>query len=242
MSFWVKLRKILKNHIFREDYTCSCCQKENFNNKLLCDDCESKLERIGANRCSHCGRALKVSQDYCSTCKGVLLSTTTGKSVFNYKDTIALLIQRFKYNGASYLAEYFAKDMANLYFKNYYASDYLTFVPMTKRAQRKRGYNQSQLLANALSKIVNVPVYDGIEKVKKTKRQAKLGRKERRKNLDGAFKVVDKKTIKGKLVTIIDDVTTTGSTIEVLANRLLKAGAKEVKFLTIASVPPSCGY
>lgn len=242
MGFLEKLRTLLKKRIFLETWTCNACQRENFNQKFLCDECESKLEYIGANSCSHCGRALKTSQDYCSTCKNKLLSTSVGKSVFVYKDTIAQLIQRFKYNGAKYLGDYFAKELSNIYFKHYFASDYLAYVPMTRKAQRKRGYNQSEILANSLSKLVGVPVLHSIEKVKNTSRQARLTKRERIKNLEGAFKVTDKKIIKDKVITIIDDVTTTGSTIEVLAKLLTSKGAKEVKFLTIASVPPECGY
>jgi ComF family protein len=242
MSFFSKIKKFFKKHIAYEKWTCNACLKENFNGKFVCDDCLEKLKVIGAKSCAHCGRELLNSQNYCTTCKDKLLSTTMGKSVFTYQDTAGALIRRFKYNGAKYMADYFAKEMSNLYFKYYFNTDYLTFVPMTKRAFYKRGYNQSELLAIALSKIVNVQVLGVLEKQKNTKRQAKLNRKERIKNLEHAFKVVDKKLVKGKSFTLVDDVTTTGSTIEVIAKLLLKHGAKEVKYLTVASVPPSCGY
>ena len=235
-------KKLLKKHVFVEHYTCNACNRENFNGEFLCEDCKSKLEYIGSNSCAHCGRKLVKAQEYCSTCKGKLVSSTMGKSVFVYKDTIATLIQRFKYNGAKYIADYFAKEISNVYFKYYFATDYITFVPMTKRAYKKRGYNQGELIADSLSKIINVPIFYDIEKVKNTIRQAKLGRTDRLKNLENSFKIIDKKTIKGKSITIIDDVTTTGSTIETLAKALVKAGAKEIKYITIASVPPKSGY
>ena len=236
------LKRLLKKHVFLEHYTCNACNTENFNGEFLCDECKSKLEHIGANSCSHCGRKLIRPQEYCSTCKDRLLSTKMGKSIFVYKDTIAVLIQRFKYNDAKYIADYFAKEISNVYFKYYFATDFLTFVPMTKKAQRTRGYNQGELIVNSLSKIVNVPIFYGVEKVKNTVRQAKLGRTDRLKNLENSFKVIDKKSIKDKSITIIDDVTTTGATIETLAKALLKSGAKEIKYITIASVPPKSGY
>lgn len=242
MRFIEFVKNLFRKNLYNETWTCNACFKENFNQKPLCNECESKLEYIGTNSCSHCGRALKVSQNYCSTCKNRLLSTVMGKSVFVYNNTIATLIQRFKYNGAKYLKDYFAKEMSNVYFMNYYATDFLVFVPMSKKAEKKRGYNQSKLLASSLSKIVGVSVLDVITKVKNTKRQAKLNKLDRMKNLEGAFKITDKKLVKGKKFTVIDDVTTTGSTIEVIAKLLLKSGAKEVKFLTLASVPPTSGY
>ena len=202
MSFFDKIKKFFKKHIAYEKWTCNACLKENFNGKFVCDDCLEKLRVIGAKSCAHCGRELLNSQNYCTTCKDKLLSTTMGKSVFTYQDTAGALVRRFKYNkvilsvkgyghgvgmsqwGAKYMADYFAKEMSNLYFKYYFNTDYLTFVPMTKRAFYKRGYNQSELLANALSKIVNVQVLCVLEKQKNTKRQAKLGRKDRIKRLN----------------------------------------------------------
>ncbi len=237
-----RLKNFLKKRVFVETWTCNACEKEIFNDKFVCDACAEKLEYIGSNSCAHCGRTLIKAQDYCTTCKGKLVSTTFGKSVYNYKDTASILIQRFKYKGAKYMADYFAKEMSNIYFKHYYATDYLAFVPATKKTKNKRGYNQGELLAVSLSKIVGVPVFYGLEKVKHTERQAKLDKADRLKNLKGSFKITDKKAIKGKSVTIIDDVTTTGATLEMLASVLLKAGAKEIKYITIASVPPKSGY
>ena len=113
---------------------------------------------------------------------------------------------------------------------------------MTDKALKRRGYNQSRLLAEKLSVLINVPVFDCIKKVKETQRQATLGRAERLKNLDGAFRVFDKKLIAGKSVLIIDDVSTTGATAQVIAKRLKSAGAKIVNLLTVASTPPIDRY
>ena len=113
---------------------------------------------------------------------------------------------------------------------------------MTVKAQRKRGYNQSKLLALGLSSKVNVEVVDCLEKVKETKRQSKLTKSQRQKNLKGAFRVVNKSLIKGKRVLLVDDVLTTGTTVNAVCEKLLKAGAVAVDVLTVASVPPKEGY
>ena len=107
---------------------------------------------------------------------------------------------------------------------------------------RRRGYNQSYILAKGLSERLNVELFESVEKIKQTKRQATLTKKERQKNLVGAFKITDKKSVKDKTIVIVDDVTTTGATSEVLAERLKSAGARNVYLITVASLPPKDKY
>ena len=113
---------------------------------------------------------------------------------------------------------------------------------MHEKDFRNRGYNQSQLLATEVSLRTGVSVFDGVVKIKRTQRQAKLGRTERLKNLKDAYRVTDKKAVKDKVVVIVDDVSTTCSTAEALAEKLKKAGAKTVYLITVASVPPKDEY
>jgi competence protein ComFC len=113
---------------------------------------------------------------------------------------------------------------------------------MTEKSEKRRGYNQSKLLAEALSRFTEVPVFYGLIKKSETKRQVTLGRKERLKNLQDSFRVKDKKSVVDKTLVIIDDVTTTGATAEVIAEALKRAGAKTVYLITVASTPPIDKY
>ena len=113
---------------------------------------------------------------------------------------------------------------------------------MTEKAKRRRGYNQSELLAKSLSEKIGVPTLECLAKVKETKGQVTLRRSERFKNLIEAFRVTDKKAVKGKTVVIVDDVTTTGATAQALAELLKKSGALKVYLLTVASRPPIDKY
>ena len=113
---------------------------------------------------------------------------------------------------------------------------------MTEKAEAKRGYNQSKLLAQKLCEKINVQVIDCLVKSKETKRQATLTASERRKNLTDSFRVVNKKLVKGKSILIVDDVTTTGATAQILAQKLKGAGATNVYLITVASVPPFDKY
>lgn len=231
-----------KKYIFSTKWRCLSCGKEIFSESDFCDKCYKELPFNNGYICDHCGRKVIAAEKYCSTCKGRLVAVDKARSVFSYEKPISDMIKRLKYSNQRFLVEYFSRQLSNVYLQNYFNADFITFVPMTAKSQRKRGYNQSYLLAKALSERVSVPLYEGVIKIKETKRQATLNREQRKKNLEQAFKITDRKGIKGKTLVIIDDVTTTGSTAEAVAERMKNAGAKTVYLITVASLPPSDKY
>ena len=234
--------KILTFGFYQPCWKCNGCGKEIFDGKFFCEDCESKLPYIARNFCGHCGRELNVSADYCSTCKNVLVSIDKARSVFRYAQPVSRLIKKAKYENGKYIIDYFAKKLTFLYLSNYFRSEVVCCVPMSKKRLKKRKYNQSEILAKKVSEKISVPFSDCIEKTKETERQARLGRKDRLKNLIDTFKVIDKKAVRGKNVLLIDDVSTTGATGEAVAQKLKKAGALRVHLLTVASVQPKDGF
>lgn len=242
MSLKTAISNFFVKYFFNPKWRCLVCGKEIFEGESFCEDCLRTLPFNDGYICAHCGRKTLFSENYCSTCKGKLTQIDLGRSVFNYEKPISTLIMRFKYHNARYLQDYFVERLYLIYLKNYFNADFLVYVPMTKKAMRKRGYNQSEILARRLSEKINVPVSDCLQKVKETKRQATLNRAERLKNLEKAFRVTDKKSIKGKTIVIVDDVTTTGATAQAVAERLKKAGAIKVYLLTVASTPPIDKY
>lgn len=237
-----RAKKYVREHLFNLKWRCNWCGEEIFSERWFCAECESKLPIIDKGYCNHCGRELKVASEYCSTCKGKMISVDKGRSVFTYAEPIDKLIKDLKYFGKRYIVEMLGEYLANAYLKNYFNADFIVYIPMTKESRKARGFNQSELLARELSKRVGVPTIDLLEKTKQTSRQAKLGKEERLKNLKGSFKVKDKKLVKDKVVLIVDDVSTTGATSEVVAEILKKSGAKTVYLLTVASVPPKEKY
>jgi ComF family protein len=242
MEFLAKIKQFFIKYFLNPKWRCLICSKEVFDGKYLCEDCLKSLPYNNGAICNHCGRKLTVNQEFCSTCKGTIINVDYARSVFNYKKPIDSLIFNLKYYNGRYIAPMLANELSYVYFKNLITADFLTFIPMSAKALSKRGYNQSELLANELSKIINLPVYNVSVKVKETSRQAKLSREQRLKNLHDAFKITDKKTVRDKDVLIIDDVTTTGATAEALASKLKNAGARTVKLLTVASVMPRDKY
>lgn len=236
-NFLVKIKSAIKKYFYNPKWRCIACGKEIFDGKF-CDDCLKDLPFNDGIICEHCGRKVIGAEQYCSTCKGILVSVDKCRSAFNYAPPISTLIKKMKYKNGRYIAEMLAEYLVPLYFKNYFNVDYLTYIPMTEKARKKRGYNQAELLARAVSRDVNVPVIDCLIKIKDTDRQAKLGREERLNNLNDAYKVMNKKLVKDKSILIIDDVSTTGATAQVAADKLKRAGVKYVYLLTVASVPP----
>lgn len=237
-----KIKIFCKKYIFSSDWRCLSCGKEIFKNEKFCEECFKKLPFNDGPICDHCGRKVVSFTNYCSTCREKLLSLDKGRSVFSYEKPISSMIKRLKYGNQRFLAEYFIEQLSFIYLKNCFNANLITFVPMTKKAMRRRGYNQSYILAKGLSERLNVELFESVEKIKETKRQATLTKKERQKNLVGAFKITDKKSVKDKTIVIVDDVTTTGATSEVLAERLKSAGARNVYLITVASLPPKDKY
>jgi ComF family protein len=234
--------KFFTNNLYNPAWKCEICGREKFDEDLLCEDCKKKLPYNNKYICFHCGRQTIAATEFCSTCGERLTALDRCRSVFVYKGIVTKLITRLKYNNKQYLVDFFVDKLAFLYWQNYFNADYITYVPMSEKAFLRRGYNQSKLLAEKVSKKTGVPLSDCVIKVKETKRQAKLNRKDRLKNLEGAFRVVNKANVKDKTFVIIDDVTTTGATAQAVAERLKKAGAIKVYLISVASTPPYDKY
>lgn len=242
MKFKDVIAKIFTRGAYDPTWQCNACGRENFNGRFFCDECESELPYNKKAICDHCGRQVKISTSFCSTCKGVLVSVDKARSVFVYENPINKLLKSGKYYKGKYVYDYFAGKLSAILFSEFTNTEVVCSVPMSKERYVKRGYNQSEILAEKVSEITGVPFVNCLEKSKETVRQAKLGRADRLKNLIGSFKVTDKSAVRGKNVAIIDDVSTTGATGEAVAAVLKKAGALRVFLLTVASVPSKNGY
>ena len=230
-----ELFKSVKDGYFNEKWVCNACKEENFNGDYFCKRCQEKLPKIKEDFCHHCGRKTAFPTLYCDSCIEKNINFDTARSIYEYAEPIDKLLLKFKYEGDKYIANIFIDDLANIFYQNFADTDVITFVPMHEERIKTREYNQSQIIADKLSKEIKIEVVNALFKSKETARQATLTATERRENLSGSFKA-NKKLIKDKVVLLIDDVLTTGTTADVCAERLLKSGAKKVYVLTVASV------
>jgi ComF family protein len=169
------------------------------------------------------------------------LSFDRARSVYEYTPVISGVIQNFKYNNARYHARFFAEKLFELYKGLGVSEDLVTYVPLSEKREKDRGYNQSKLIASEFSKLSGIELLDCVFKIRETDFQAKLNFEGRVKNLKGAFKA-DKKLLKNKSVILIDDVLTTGSTANAVSKALKSAGATNVTVLTVASISKTVFY
>jgi ComF family protein len=209
----------------------------------LCSGCYIKLD-VSYNYCKKCGFILKndYKLDENSNCLGcnnkkLYFDSLTYRHIYN--DSIYRIIYKFKEKDETYLAKFLANIFCNTIDVNKHKYDVIIPVPIHYFKLLKRKYSHMVILAKFLSKITGIDHnFMALKKVKNTKEQKLLSGKDRRVNLSSAFAISDKyaKLIKDKVILLIDDVVTTGITIQECAKTLKKAGAKEVHVIAIARV------
>ncbi len=212
--------KDLGNLLFPERDICFFCREERIDEGYICTNCKELVEFLHME--------VKLNSPYVEKAY---------YSVF-YNRFIKERIHDYKYHGKSYLFKPFSHML--LCTIDYYnlkdEIDLISFVPMYKKKEVLRGYNQSKLMAEYVAKELDKPLLlNSLIKIKHTKDQNKLGKIERQSNLINSFKIVNNHQFKGKKILIIDDIITTGATIKECGKVLLENGAKKVYGLAITS-------
>lgn len=201
----------------------------------LCPKCRQKVIIVKSQLCPGCER-LSPSGRFCLKCRrGKALKGILAAFYFQ-EGPLKELVHNFKYNHILELKEILAQGMAEVFSQNYAADDRLivSFVPLHWLRKAQRGYNQAEVLAQEVARALNLPEQNLLRKVRATPRQVELPAKKRRENLGNAFCVRPQKAIKGKTIILIDDIATTGTTLNECAKVLKKAGAREVWGLVVA--------
>lgn len=191
------------------------------------------------NLCACCGKPIPENEQYCHNCKRQEHTFIGGRAALLYNSILQESIARYKYAGRQEYAGCYGRilwEREGEWLKHLNA-DWLVPVPLHPSRYRKRGYNQAELLAKSLSKYAEIPVAsDWLLRTKKTAPQKELTREERFENLREAF-CVNKRTRclyeNAKCVILLDDIYTTGSTIELCSEVLYRAGIKQVYFLCL---------
>ncbi len=222
--------------------TCLACGKDlpASAKGLVCAACEQGLTLPGPLVCQRCGVVLKNGGAHCFHCRGSKAATYKCKvirSACAFNASSRGLIYALKYQGMIYTAGYMGELMARRfsYYPELAGANLVVPVPLFSKRCRQRGYNQSELLARAFCKHTGLPLdYISLERVRDTASQTKLGRAARQENMADAFCIKNPTAVKGKTVLLIDDVATTGSTLEACAVALRLAGAKRVLAYTFA--------
>jgi ComF family protein len=210
---------------------CVGCGKEG---SFICDSCLRLQPLIMNPICPLCGRP-QASGMLCSDCIRWKADIDGIRSPFRFEGVIQQAVYQLKYRNLRSIAPMLAGFLYDFMKTNPVQGDVLVPVPLHKSRNRERGYNQSTLLAKELAKLSGLLlIQNSLVKHKKSIPQARSANvEERKKNVSGVFSVCDGR-LKGKTVILIDDVSTSGATLDACAGVLKKAGAVSVWGLTLA--------
>ena len=216
---------------------CVVCDEITDNKKAgVCYECAKKIVYIKPPFCMKCGKQLgDEGEEYCADCSRKKHFYLQGAALYEY-GSMADSLFRFKYASRAEYALFFGRELWEKRGRWLISlkPDALVPVPVHGSRKRQRGYNQASLIAKELSKLSGIPVNEElIVRTKRTKAQKELSERQRQNNLKKAFKILQN-DVKLNTIVIIDDIYTTGSTIDAMAELLLRAGVSKVYYMVMA--------
>lgn len=203
---------------------------------VLCPDCQDEVPILSENLCQICGKPLvDLAKPRCLDCRRRVHFFEEGRALWPYENKVKTAIKAYKYNNRREMGPLFAKVMAKVYNDHMdWPVDMVIPVPLHPKKERARGFSQTGLMADIFMKETGLPLEaKALKRHTATKAQEGLSEKERLANVMHAF-VADSDMVRGRLILLIDDVYTTGATLDGCAKALIDAGAKKVYFMTVA--------
>ena len=201
----------------------------------ICTGCLPRLRLLTPPWCMQCGKKLRTEGEFCRDCMEKRHKYIRGRALYEYESVVGS-VYRMKYGGRREYAEFFGGEMA------YYLGDFirkckpdaLIPVPLHPKRKNRRGYNQAELLAKALGRSVDIPVRtDLVCRIKNTTPLKYQNPSERQNNLKKAFNIAQN-DVKLNTIIIVDDIYTTGSTIDEMTEVLMQHGVKKVYYVALA--------
>ena len=201
----------------------------------ICPKCKEKLEYVQGEICIKCGKLISKNEELCIDCKENTHFYDRGVALYKYP-CIRQGIYRMKYQGRKEYLDFFAQDIVEHLGQQlrFWNPDAIIGVPLHKLRERKRGYNQAAVLASLISKKTGIPFYKKlVVRQKNTLPQKGLDVCQRQNNLKKAF-IISQNVVKLNTIVIIDDIYTTGSTIDAIASVLKANGVQQVYYIALA--------
>ncbi len=218
----------------------ACSKKINEFDRNICDDCAKKIKERLPPFCVKCGRQLKGSPELiamCPDCKEDKLYFDRAWSACCYDGLLKDLIHDFKYKKITSLSTDFTALIINFMKKHIIGKDcqIILSIPMHPNRLFRREINHADILARGLGKNLGISYSTNtLRKMKNTPLQSKLKRQERIKNLSSSFSLKDNSIVRNKNIILVDDLFTTGSTVNECSRLLKNSGAKYVEVVTLA--------
>jgi len=206
----------------------------------LCDDCRAEVRFLDGLVCVTCGVPLPDGGTHCFRCRGNhgrRPAADLMRGAVAYDGPVRNLIHKLKFGGCPHLARQLGAYLVDLYVRvlGMPPIDLMCAVPLARMRRIMRGYNQAELIARAFGDAIGVPVIHILHRSRSTRAQARLSREQRFHNVRGVFELrVPDGAVAGKTVAVVDDVCTTGQTLDQCARVLKAAGAERVYCLSVA--------
>ena len=205
----------------------------------LCDACITKFSWVSGRTCEKCGKPLPAESLHaaCYDCRTEVHRFDKGCTCASYGLYERLLISDFKERGKDYAGRAIAEAMYDRLQEAALSADLLTAVPAGKWKTASRGYDQTKIVAQQLASRLHIPYRELLVRTRRTQAMRTLSAGERHSNVQGAFSILKgrERIIQGRAILLLDDVYTTGSTLDACAGVLKDAGAQRVDVLTFAA-------
>lgn len=220
--------------------TCVHCRRDlkPLENGCFCGGCLGRVLPILPLFCRRCGVPLPHGGAHCPACRGTSkrFQCSLIRAVYPYGEEIQSLLHAMKYRKKRYLARFMVEAMASAWerYAELKGCEILVPVPLHPRRRRERGFNQALVLADQLSPRIMLPAREVLERNRNTRPQWQLDRLERGSNVEGAFSLKPGGALGVKSCLLIDDLCTTGATLENCARTLKKAGVRRVHAFVFA--------
>lgn len=217
---------------------CGICDKPlEKDERVVCEECMSQIQLISEPYCLRCGKPTK-GEKVCRNCFVHPHKLLRIRALGVYTGVLVSLIHLLKYTRRLSLAARLGKMMSKLVIEDNFLRRAQLIIPVSLHPtrMRERGYNQSELLTKNMGEYLNIPISKkSLLRVRNTKSQTRLSTEQRRENVKGAFTVKDTAHIANKHILLVDDVFTTGATLDECAIALLNGGANAVYAVTCAA-------
>lgn len=218
-------------------HKCAACGKviPSTRENMLCETCDRQLHPITEPRCKRCSKPIdELTREWCEDCAKREFVVSCGKALYRYDVRMQEVIRRFKYEGCFEIGDFFAERMAKA-FGEWIQREKLEMimpVPVHRKRLRFRGFNQAAVLAERLGECLGIFVETQmLVRIEDTKPQKTLDLHKRIANLQKGFAVTG--SVEGKRILLVDDIYTTGATLEACGNVLRRAGAEKICFVSL---------
>lgn len=239
MSTLKDLKDVFFEALFPSDGRCIFCNALLvFERNPYCDDCSDRIQWIEEGTCEKCGKQEVIGgMKLCNDCAHSIHHYDQGMALFTYTRSGKKIIQEMKFEGNIKLAKWLGIKLGKkLKSMDWEDIDIILPIPLHPNRLKERGFNQSLEIAKAMIYSIKIPINnDLLIRIKDTPHQTDLSKIDRQKNIKNAFQIQQEDLIQGKVILLVDDVYTTGSTINACAEILRKAGAKKIYFAVAAT-------